>query len=106
MNYSDFSFWWILILFCIPFFSVRFIANSFNTWRSIFDGIGLAALSMILFFNASPSSFIIFIFEIIFNYLMVQYMLHRQGAEAKLIATIIICFNVAVLAYFKYLTFS
>ncbi len=105
MNYSDFSFWWILILFCIPFFSIRFLANQFNLWRGIFDGIGLAALSMILFYNASPASFIIFIFEIIVNYLMVQYMLRRQGAEAKFIATIIIIFDVAVLAYFKYLTF-
>nr|MDJ0650791.1 MBOAT family O-acyltransferase [Xenococcaceae cyanobacterium MO_188.B19] len=46
-----------------------------------------------------------FVFEIIFNYYMVQYMLRCEGNKAKLIATILIIFNVAVLAYFKYLIF-
>ncbi|MDJ0575708.1 MAG: MBOAT family O-acyltransferase [Xenococcaceae cyanobacterium MO_234.B1] len=105
MNYSDFSFWWILLLFSVPFFTVRFIGKSLNLWPRIYDSIGLMALSMLLFFNASASSFVVFVFEIIFNYLMVQYMLRCQGNKAKLIATILIIFNVAVLAYFKYLIF-
>lgn len=105
MNYSDFSFWWILILFSIPFFTVRSLAKSFNVWRGFFDSIGLLALSLLLFVNASRSSFIVFICEIIFNYLMVRWMLRCQGQQAKLIATVVIVINVATLAYFKYLTF-
>ena len=105
MNYSDFSFWWILLLFSIPFFTVRYIGKSTNLWQGAYDSIGLMALSMLLFFNASASSFVVFFFEIIFNYLMVQFMLRRQGEQAKLIATLLIIFDVAVLAYFKYLVF-
>ncbi|MGK7884634.1 MAG: MBOAT family protein [Crocosphaera sp.] len=105
MNYSDFSFWWILILFSIPFFTVRYIAQSANLWRGVFDSIGLLALSFLLFFHASRSSFIIFLGELIFNYLMVQWMLRSQGWKAKAIATFVIIINVSILAYFKYLTF-
>ncbi len=105
MNYSDFSFWWILILFSVPFFTVRYLAQSANLWRGFFDAIGLLALSFLLFFHASRSSFVIFVAELIFNYLMVQWMLRSQGWKAKLIATIVIVINVSILAYFKYLTF-
>ncbi|MEL4897174.1 MBOAT family O-acyltransferase [Crocosphaera sp. Alani8] len=105
MNYSDFSFWWILILFSVPFFTVRYIAQSANLWRDIFDSVGLLALSFLLFFHASRSSFIIFLGELIFNYLMVQWMLRSQGWEAKAIATVVIIINVSILAYFKYLAF-
>ncbi|HAC62957.1 MAG TPA: membrane-bound O-acyltransferase family protein [Cyanothece sp. UBA12306] len=105
MNYSDFSFWWILILFSIPFFTVRFLAKSLNLWQNSLDSVGLLALSFILFLNASFSSFVIFIFELIFNYLMVRSMLRTQGWPAKLIATIVIVVNIAVLAYFKYFVF-
>ncbi len=105
MNYSDFSFWWVLLLFSIPFFSLRFLGKLTSFWLPKFDSYGLLILSLILFLSASKTSFIIFIFEIIFNYLMVTLMLRRQGSSAKIIATIVIVFNVAVLAYFKYLTF-
>ena len=53
----------------------------------------------------SRSSFIIFLGELIFNYLMVQWMLRSQGWKAKAIATVVIIINVSILAYFKYLTF-
>jgi D-alanyl-lipoteichoic acid acyltransferase DltB (MBOAT superfamily) len=105
LNYSDFSFWWILLLFGIPFFTVRFFANRLNLWRGVFDTVGIISLSLILFYNASASSFIVFIFEIIVNYLLVQYMLKKEGTSGKLIAAAIIVFDVAILAYFKYLTF-
>ncbi|CCQ66010.1 Probable poly(beta-D-mannuronate) O-acetylase [Crocosphaera watsonii WH 0402] len=105
MNYSDFSFWWILILFSVPFFTVRYIAQSANLWRGVFDSIGLLALSFLLFFHASRSSFIIFLGELIFNYLMVQWMLRSQGWKAKAIATVVIIINVSILAYFKLLNF-
>jgi alginate O-acetyltransferase complex protein AlgI len=105
LNYSDFSFWWILILFFVPFFTVRSVVKSFNLWQSSYDSIGLMVVSMLLFFNASTSSFVIFLFEIIFNYLMVQYMLRCEGDKAKLVATILIVIDVLILAYFKYLIF-
>jgi D-alanyl-lipoteichoic acid acyltransferase DltB (MBOAT superfamily) len=105
LNYSDFSFWWILFLFSVPFFSVRSLGKSLNLWQGVYDSVGLAVVSLILFFNASTSSFIVFFFEIILNYLMVRYMLRHQGQQAKFIATLIILFDVAVLAYFKYLVF-
>jgi D-alanyl-lipoteichoic acid acyltransferase DltB (MBOAT superfamily) len=105
LNYSEFSFWWVLILFSVPFFTVRYIAKSLNLWRGIFDTVGLLAMSLMLFFNANVSSFIIFGVEVIFNYLMVQLMLRTEGWKAKLIAGITITINIAVLAYFKYLTF-
>lgn len=84
---------------------MRYLAKSLNLWQGIFDSVGLMALSFLLFFNASASSFVVFFFEIIFNYLMVQWMLRRQGWQAKLIATTVIVVNVGILAYFKYLTF-
>lgn len=105
MNYSDFSFWWILFLYCVPFFTVRYLAKSANLWRGVFDTVGLVFLSLLLFYNASASSCAVFVFEIVFNYLMVQWMLRCQGWQAKLIASVVIIFNIAVLAYFKYFTF-
>lgn len=62
-------------------------------------------LSLVLFLNASLSSFVIFIFQVIFNYLMVRLMFKFKGWKAHLIATSLIIFDVGVLAYFKYLTF-
>jgi alginate O-acetyltransferase complex protein AlgI len=105
LNFSEFSFWWILLLFCVPFFTVRFIAQSFNLWRRVFDTVGIAALSMVLFFNASATSFVVFVFQILFNYWMVRWMITRPPQQSRLIATALIVFDVAVLAYFKYLAF-
>jgi D-alanyl-lipoteichoic acid acyltransferase DltB (MBOAT superfamily) len=105
LNYSEFSFWWVLILFSIPFFTVRALGKSLNLWRDGFDGIGLAAMSLMLFFNANLSSFIIFIVEVIFNYIMVVLVLRSKGITAKILAGITIIINVGILAYFKYLKF-
>lgn len=105
MNFSEFSFWWILLLVGTAFFTVRYLSKQLNLWRGVFDSIGLMALSLTLFVNASTSSFIIFSFEIVFNYLMVRLMFSRQGWQAKAIATAVIGFDVAILAYFKYLNF-
>jgi D-alanyl-lipoteichoic acid acyltransferase DltB (MBOAT superfamily) len=105
LNFSEFSFWWILLLFSIPFFTVRYVARSLNLWRDAYDAIGLAAMSLLLFYSASRSSFIIFVFEIIFNYTMVQVMLRQQGWKAKAIATTLVIIDVAILAYFKYINF-
>ncbi|MGB3511945.1 MAG: MBOAT family O-acyltransferase [Microcoleaceae cyanobacterium] len=105
MNFSDFSFWWVLLIFSVPFFSIRALGKNLNFWRAEFDTIGLMVLSLTLFLNASLKSFAVFIFEVIFNYIMVRLMLQKRGWESKAIATFLIIFDVAVLAYFKYLTF-
>ncbi|NEQ52088.1 MAG: MBOAT family protein, partial [Leptolyngbya sp. SIO3F4] len=105
MNFSEFSFWWVLLLVSVPFFAVRYVGKVLGRWPDKFDTVGLAALSLVLFVNADRTSFVVFLFEIIFNYLMVKWMLGREGKQAQLIATALIVFDVAVLAYFKYLTF-
>jgi D-alanyl-lipoteichoic acid acyltransferase DltB (MBOAT superfamily) len=105
MNFSEFSFWWILLLFSVPFLTVRYFAKSLNLWQDLFDALGLAFLSALLFFSASRTSFAIFICDIIFNYLMVRWMLRAQGDKSKLVATALIIVNVSILAYFKYLSF-
>lgn len=105
MNYSDFSFWWILLGLGIPFLIVRAIGKSFNIWGKIFDALGIAIVSLLLFYHASPASFAIFIFEVIFNYVMVFWLLQSPKLQAKIIATVLITIDIAILAYFKYLTF-
>jgi alginate O-acetyltransferase complex protein AlgI len=105
LNFSEFSFWWVLLLTGVPFFAVRYLGKQFNWWGDRFDAIGIASLSLLLFVNASRTSFAVFIFEVLFNYFMVSLMLRREGKQARLIATAVILFDVAVLAYFKYLTF-
>ncbi len=105
MNFSEFSFWWVLLLTSVPFFAVRYLGKQFDWWGDRFDAVGLAALSLLLFINASRTSVAVFAFEILLNYFMVSLMLRREGKQARAIATAIIVFDVAVLAYFKYLTF-
>jgi alginate O-acetyltransferase complex protein AlgI len=105
LNYSDFSFWWVLILYSIPFFTVRYFGRKSGFWQDNFDGIGLAIMSLLLFSNTNKTSFVVFMGEVILNYLMVAWMLRCQGWKAKAIATAIIVFDVLVLAYFKYIVF-
>lgn len=105
MNFTEFSFWWLLFLFVVPLLGVRYIGQRLKIWQDDYDRIGLMLLSLMLFYNASQKSFIIFAFEIIFNYAMVWLMLRRKGWEAHLIAVAVIVTDVAILAYFKYLHF-
>ncbi|MBE9125801.1 MULTISPECIES: MBOAT family O-acyltransferase [unclassified Coleofasciculus] len=105
MNFSDFSFWWVLLLYCIPFFTIRYIGKSLKLWRDYFDTVGLTVMSLLLFVNASRSSFLIFAAELVFNYFMVRQMQQRRGAQAKLIAAVVIIIDIGILAYLKYLTF-
>jgi alginate O-acetyltransferase complex protein AlgI len=105
LNYSDFTFWLILIGFAIPYFTLRYLAKSVNLWRDSFDAIGLAGWSLLLFLNTDITSFSVFAFDVVFNYVMVALMLRYQGTQAKLIAASVIIFDIAILAYFKYLTF-
>ncbi len=66
----------------------------------------MLVMSLMLFSNASRASFIIFVVDVVFNYLIIKLMISSTEKEkAKLIAGIGITLNVALLAYFKYLTF-
>jgi D-alanyl-lipoteichoic acid acyltransferase DltB (MBOAT superfamily) len=105
LNYSEFSFWFILIAFAVPYFGVRAIAKSLNLWRDSFDAIGLMVWSLMLFLNTDRTSFAVFAFDVVFNYLMVAWILRLQGTQARLVAAIVIIFDIAILAYFKYLVF-
>jgi alginate O-acetyltransferase complex protein AlgI len=105
LNYSEFSFWFILIAFAVPFFGVRAFAKSLNLWRDSFDAIGLMVWSLMLFLNTDRTSFAVFAFDVVFNYLMVAWILRLQGSQARLVAAIVIIFDIAILAYFKYLVF-
>ncbi len=95
----------MLLLYSIPFLIIRTVGKSLNRWSPEIDRIGLMVLSLTLFLNASFKSFVVFLFEIIFNYLMVRFMLRQKGTQAKIFATLVIIFDIAILAYFKYLTF-
>lgn len=62
-------------------------------------------LSLFLFWNAAQSSFIIFAFELVFNYAMVRLMQRQKGWRAQAIATLVIGVDIVILVYFKYLSF-
>ncbi len=105
MNFTEFSFWWWLFLMIVPLLIVRQLAKYLNLWQPSYDRIGLMVLSLSLFWNAARSSFMIFAFELIFNYGMVQWMQRQQGSRAKMIAAITIVIDLAILMYYKYLNF-
>ena len=105
MNFTQFSFWWWLFIIIVPLLGVRELAKYFNLYQPSYDRIGLMVLSLTLFWNAAHSSFIIFVFKLIFNYEMVRLMRRQQGSRAKAIAAITIVIDLAILIYYKYLNF-
>ena len=105
MNFTEFSFWWWLVLMIVPLLGVRQLSRYLNFWQPSYDRIGLMVLSLTLFLNAAHSSFVIFGFELIFNFQMVQLMQRQKGSRAKIIAGITIAIDLAILIYFKYLDF-
>lgn len=62
-------------------------------------------MSLLLFWNAAQSSFLIFAFELVFNYVLVRLMQGQKGVRAKVIAALVIGVDLAILIYFKYLVF-
>jgi len=58
LNFTEFSFWWLLFLFIVPLLSVRYVGKRLKLWQDDYDRIGLMLLSLILFYNASSKSFI------------------------------------------------
>ena len=105
MNFTEFSFWWWLLVMIIPLLAIRQLTKYLNFWQPSYDRIGLTMLSLTLFWNAAHSSFIIFVFELLLNYKMVRLMQRQQGSRAKIIAAITIFIDLTILIYYKYLDF-
>ncbi|MFZ1028980.1 MAG: MBOAT family O-acyltransferase [Limnoraphis robusta] len=105
MNFTDFSFWWWLLLMAIPLLGIRYLGQLFKMLPSSYDRIGLMLVSLILFWNAAHSSFFIFALELVFNYVMVRLMQSQPKVIAKPIAIVTITINLAILISFKYLDF-
>ena len=105
MNFTNFSFWWILFLLLVPLLRLRQIGKGFKLWNPTWDRLILLSVSLALFYNASPTSWIIFLVELCFNYFLVRLMFSQVGWRAISIATFAICFDLGVLIYFKYLNF-
>jgi alginate O-acetyltransferase complex protein AlgI len=105
MNFADFSFWWILLTSFGFLFVIRFSYNFFNLWSTNLDRISLLLISLFIFWNAAHYSFIIFAFELIFNYLMVHWLLKSEDLKSKLILWLTITIDLLILVYFKYFSF-
>ena len=106
MDTTNFHNWLLLILYLVPLLIVRYVGKNLNLWRDDYDRFGLLFLSLMLFnLGGGTRSFVILVFGIVFNYLMVRLMLQRQGWQAKAIAAAAIAFDIGVLVYFKYLRF-
>ncbi|MEM9541811.1 MAG: MBOAT family protein, partial [Cyanobacteria bacterium P01_E01_bin.42] len=105
MNFTEFSFWWILLLLAVPLFTIRFLAKKMGFWFPRGDSYLLAILSLTLFWNAARYSFIIFVTEITLNYLAVSAILKLPKKQARLLSIIIIALDLLVLIYYKYINF-
>lgn len=104
MNFTDFSFWWLLLLVGGGLLALRAAALRLRIWRDPWDRLVLACLSLTLFYNASPASFIIFLGEIGFNYAVLR-QLDRSGPNRATLLALAIVVDLGVLIYFKYLEF-
>ncbi len=105
MNFADFSFWWSLTLLSCAFLLIRRIGQTLKLWSPICDQLSLLVISLSIFWNAAKVSFLIFAFEVIFNYVMVCLIQDSQGWRAKVLAILTISVDLSILFYFKYLTF-
>jgi D-alanyl-lipoteichoic acid acyltransferase DltB (MBOAT superfamily) len=105
MNFTEFSFWWLLFLIGLPLLGIRCLGKYLNIWSASYDRIGLMVLSLTLFWNAAHSSFFIFAFELVFNYVMVRLMQRQPSSKARVIAAVTIAIDIAILVHFKYLDF-
>jgi D-alanyl-lipoteichoic acid acyltransferase DltB (MBOAT superfamily) len=105
VNFTEFSFWWFLLLAGSPLFTLRFIFKRLEYWHQKADSYLLAFLSLALFWNAARYSFIIFVSELIANYLAVNVLIKTSPKKARWIALGIIVLDLSVLVYYKYVVF-
>ncbi|BAU11437.1 membrane bound O-acyl transferase MBOAT family protein [Leptolyngbya sp. NIES-3755] len=105
MNFADFSFWWTLIVSSVVLLLVRWIGRNLKLWSDALDRIGLMGLSLTIFYAASRESTLIFVLELVFNYLAVYWIQRTKGWGRTAIAAVTILTNLLILVYFKYLDF-
>lgn len=105
MNFTEFSFWWVLFSIGAPVLVLRAGLLAFRMWPEGGDRTVLLFMSLVLFWNAAPSSFLIFAAELCINYAALRLMVRQNDWRRYAIATFIIVLDVSVLAYFKYLDF-
>jgi D-alanyl-lipoteichoic acid acyltransferase DltB (MBOAT superfamily) len=105
MNFTEFSFWWLLAIVGVPLLLARAAARRVGVWRDSLDPVVLFVLSSVLFWSASPVSFAIHIIELLLNYAVfcaLPYVARRTG---YVLAGFAIALDLSVLAYFKYADF-
>jgi len=106
MNFTEFSFWYVIAVVGLALFVVRLLLKMAGIGGSTTDKTLLAVLSLALFYNASQTSFVIFVIQITVNYLLVYGVLIRvpQRWTGTVIA-VIVGGNIGLLSYFKYANF-
>ena len=105
MNFTEFSFWWVLMVVGGPLLLLRAGAQRLKVWREAHDPLILLAVSLVLFWNASPTSFVIHIVELLINYAVIMSLRYVPRSVGYLLAGFAIALDVSVLAYFKYIDF-
>ena len=105
MNFTEFSFWWLLAVVGGPLLLVRSAAGYAGLWRDRSDAVVLFALSSVLFWNASPISFSIHVLELLLNYAVFRALPRVSRRAGYVLSGFAIGFDLAVLAYFKYADF-
>lgn len=105
MNFSDFAFWWCLLLLAAGIAAVRGVSLRLGCWPQAGDRLSLAILSCALFYNAAGASFVIFAVEALFTYGMVRWMNRVAGWPSIAIGAATIAVDLSILVYFKYLHF-
>ena len=105
MNFTEFSFWWLLIVLGGPALLVRAAARRAGGWCGRHDAVLLFALSSALFWAASPVSFTIHLVELLLNYAVFRALPHVSRRSGYALAGAAIALDLSVLAYFKYADF-
>lgn len=105
MNFTEFSFWWFLFILGVPLLIFRSIGKRIHLWQDNYDRVALMLFSLSLFWVTAAYSFIIFITEIIFNYVMIRILQRNRGWREQTIATTVIVVDLSILIYYKYLIF-
>jgi D-alanyl-lipoteichoic acid acyltransferase DltB (MBOAT superfamily) len=104
MNFTEFSFWWILVVIGAPFLIFRCFFKRLGLWGDVYDRLALSALSLLLFWNAASSSFVIFVSELAFNYFAIRLLQHIDRGKSIIVACVIVI-DLLVLIHFKYIDF-
>ncbi|MCC7418386.1 MAG: MBOAT family protein [Acidobacteria bacterium] len=105
MNFTQFSFWWILAVVGGPALLARTLMLRAGLWRDRHDAVLLFALSSVLFWSASPFSFTIHLAELLVNYAVFRALPRVGRRSAYALAGAAIALDLSVLAYFKYADF-